>query len=367
MKHKYTQFYGFGLPLAALIAALLGATDTVFKLVCAKFAVTTLALAAPDALRRGTATVIRPKKLMGCANCAVALSLLSGAIWVALAPLLEPWLGISAAELRYWAGAAAAMTVIQCVAELFAAQSDYLSAHLAGLLGGFALAGSILALGDDPARAMACCAATGGVAVLLLLLTAIFNRKVSFAWSFSFLREAPWALFRLLLYPICCAALLSLKLVAPHLLAEPKNILLGFFSGLAVLALTRSTFRRSESESVAMFPVMLLLGIAAHFASIWAPAPFQSDFFAMLILAMLCSLWLYAPLNPKKSYMLPPVLATFIYAPAPWNLIFAIPFSILILFLNLDSFRTLLHRMGLKRIQPQKTEFDWDGFDDSDE
>ena len=314
MRRGQLRILGLGAPLAALLAAALGQGAAAMKLMCAAIAVRACSLGAPEALGRSISRLVSERKVAGTLLLALLLVGIAAGAGIFFAPVLAGALGgaLGAAEVSCWIGAGAILAALGCLEERFAGQGDGASAALTDALTGIALAMCLLSAGDDPSRARACCWAGGAVLALSGLILLVFRRREWPASSPALFRDLPVGLLRALLYPALCLAAVEWRSGAftrgaPVVPGESTVLAAGFFAGLAVMEMSRSTFRRSHFESgglkrwMAAGMLAVLVGIAAVplLAEMGLmPAQSWGDLAAaagLLLLAGGCAMALYGP------------------------------------------------------------------------
>ncbi|MGN0803061.1 MAG: hypothetical protein ACI4MF_10745 [Candidatus Faecivicinus sp.] len=307
MRRGQLRILGLGGPLAALLAAALGQSGAAMKLMCAAIAVRACSLGAPEALGRSISRLISERKVAGTLLLALGLVGIAAGAGIFFAPVLAGALGgaLGAAEVAHWIGAGAILAAVKCLEERFAGQGDAASAALTDALTGIAMAMCLLSAGDDPSRARACCWAGGAVLALSGLILLVFRRREWPAGSAALFRDLPVGLLRVLLYPALCLLAAEWRCGAPA--GESAVLAAGFFAGLAVMELGRSTFRRSHFEaggfkrwmaagmlaiSAGMAAVPLLAEAGMALALSWGELAAAAG---LVLLAGGCAMALYGP------------------------------------------------------------------------
>ena len=293
MERKRLVCYGIGVPTAALIAAVCGAESASMKLMAAGWLAELASLGAADGLRRAAGGMVSRRKLLGAWLFAMLLSALAAGLGYFVAPVLSEEL---ATELRWWFGAAAALTGLRCVVELFAAQGDLVSARLSDALAGIALAAAMLVFVDDGDRARACGCCAIGVLTLSAAIAAFFGRGERPQFTLAALRETPAAWIRGLLYPLVMlgwSALVPERTPGVEALAE----------GWLIVTLCRATFRRSPAESAGFnvgIGLAALLTGGALTALEWCGYGVPAGAFTCVWIALCCAQALYGAISPRS-------------------------------------------------------------------
>ena len=296
MERKRLVCYGIGVPAAALIAAVCGAESAAMKLMVAGWLAELVSLGAADALRRAAGGMVSRRKLLGAWLFAMLLAALTAGLGYFAAPVLGERLALGATELRWWFGAAAALTGLRCVVELFAAQGDLVSARLSDALAGIALAAAMLVFVDDADRARACGCCAIGVLTISTAIAAFFGRGERPQLTLAALRETPAAWIRGLLYPL---AMVGWSALVPESAPDAAALAAGWL----IVTLCRATFRRSPAESAGFnvgIALAALLTGGALTALEWIGSGVPASAFTCVWIALCCGAVLFGAISPRS-------------------------------------------------------------------
>ena len=321
------RLFNVGVPMAALLATMLGRGEDALAMWLAALAVPACTLGASEAFPRCAAKQLSDRKVSGALLMALGLTAIAAAalifvlgsltvvaiddaaVLTASAVRDDPTVPDIGRSASLWLTAGAFLTGLRCLEERFAAQGDRVSARVTDALTFIGLSMCLLIGGDTP---LLCAGCSGGLFALCGLLALCFRRREWPKGTLSLFRELPVGLLRLMLYPALC--LLALMLCdaadvrsggalrwafAAELLPPVDPELAAFFLGGVVLELSRSVFRRSRAEAGGFrrglsLSLLLISGLAMLLAA-------ESDgavtaFAAMLPMAAgLCAMALYGP------------------------------------------------------------------------
>lgn len=303
MKIRIAKFYGAGVPLALLLATLLGRGNAALSLFCPMLAIQLLTLGGHETFRVNAAKQISGGRITFSALIVLALTALFVAASSALAPL----------ALRQIILAAAFLCLTRLACEHAAAHADLTSALVGDTLTGILLAGSLLiadvsgvcaagVLNTGDAERISAAGLLAAVVPLLIILLVTPPKKP--AASFSYFRDVHRGLFRVALFPLVYA-LVAGQMTGFTYRAEHMGLALGLFAGSALMELSRATFRRTEMEGTAfdvlLAAVCMLFAAADTLLLLIAP-----DLFAVydpvaraVMLSAACALILYGPMKPR--------------------------------------------------------------------
>ena len=293
MHRAPARLYGFGVPLAGLIAVIFGQAPAAFSMVIAYLLISTLTLGAPDAFRCAAGKLMSTKKVMGSLIFAIALVVI--VFFGGMLALAEiPSLPIDVESAFFYMLAGCAFTAVRCLEELFASQGDPTSARMTCLITVITLSAALLIPGET---AIYCGLAGLGWLLVGSCLAMDFTKKEMPQLNGAIFREIPFALLRTLLYPaIFFGTVWLLKLDS----ADPA-LICGFFAGLILIELAKSPVRRAKDESaglkIGVSVGVLVIGLAIFALScFWYGAQLPLGVAAVL-LAGACALVMYAPLD----------------------------------------------------------------------
>jgi len=298
MRRTNLRLHGFGVELACLTAMLLGFFEAPAMIILMFMLAQTAALAVPDAFSRCAAKQMSTKKVMGSLLVAIVLAL--------AAPVGLNIYYSAIGENDLWSmlttGAIALTTIIRCFEELFASQNDSTSAVLTTALTAIGMSAAILLTGNDIFSGhTAYFAAMAAVAVISGSIALGFSRREWPRPNFAILREIPAAMGRLLLYPALCMGILLLNTRYGMKMPVWRGAVCGGLVGLILLELTKSTFRRTRSESAGLKVIVALSallgtgGLLALGCFYWATSFPLSQ--ALILAACAAALLLYAPFD----------------------------------------------------------------------
>lgn len=263
MRKTGPRWFGFAVPLACLIALILGRFESPGYLLLFYLMLTFGSLGAPDAFSRAAAKQMSTKKVTGSLIMAIVLSLITPIIlcsyYCAVGDFTRP------IDILF-TFAAALPVILRCFEEFFASQGDSTSAGITTALTTIAMTAVMLLTEDrysDEAE-LAHLITNGAVLLISGGIALGFSRREKPALNFAILKEIPAALARLLLFPAMCGGILFLNQSGARWGGYP-SLLCGMTAGMILLEMTRSTFRRSKDESAG-----LKIGVALSVLSVTA-------------------------------------------------------------------------------------------------
>lgn len=281
------RIYGWGTPLAGIIASICGQTQAALALTGSWILVNLASLCAPDALRRSAASAMSDAKigrLYFTSLMMLALLLPVGFFWLHLEEFAASML-LSGVVL----------TAVRCGQEVMEARNDFLSSTLIDILTAIGLSAALLMAGARPEPANGCLI----VSLLLEVLSLIFTLPTLFKGfrpSWTYFKELPLAFLRNLIWPICAGAIGYC--IANGTYAElPRGLTLGFVAGCLTMELTRTTFRRTPSEDSSFKIGVSLTVFAISIANFALNAPKFENIALMMLAALGCGLYAYGSLH----------------------------------------------------------------------
>lgn len=248
MRKNGPRWFGFAVPLACLVAMLIGEFEGPTFMIMMYMFLQVCSLGAPDAFSRAAAGQMSTKKVMGSLLGAIILTLIPTIIFFFTICEGVPSQLIVLLPVTL-------LVISRCFEELFASQNDPGSAAITTILTATFLGGALCLVGNhsfgDPESA-AELLATGVAAAVSGGIALGFSRRVLPVPGFAILKQVPAALGRLLLYPMLCFGLLLLNSrLGSGISGWEAEVCSGLF-GLIFLELTKSTFRRSKYESAGL-------------------------------------------------------------------------------------------------------------------
>lgn len=303
MKIRIAKFYGAGVPIALLLATLLGRGNAALALFCPMLVFQLLALGGHETFRVNAAKQMSGGRITFSALIVLVLTVLFVAASAAFAPI----------ALRQIIFAAALLCLARLACEHAAAHADLTSALVGDTLTGIILAGALLITdisgicetGMMNAGDAERISAAGMLAAALpLLITLVVTPPKKPAASFSYFRDIPRGLMRIALFPLVYA-LIAGQMTGFTYRAAHMGLALGLFAGCALMELSRATFRRTEMEGTA-FDVLLAAVCIFSAAADTLLLLLAPDIFAVfdpvaraVMLAAACALILYGPMKPR--------------------------------------------------------------------
>lgn len=290
------------IPVAMLIAALLGQPMNAARFYLCATVVSTLSLFSVRALPIAFAAQPSLRGVRGSAKCALLLQPLALA-----AALLIAWpLGLlnDASMIPFLCAGALYNTEHTFYEYLAAAGDDPGAALCQGISALLLLAGLVLTGGEGTPFRPHWIVGLSGLSALIGLVAALPTGFVKGRPNARPITSAPRATLQTLTYP----ALFMLT----RLLPLREGMVAAFFCGLILLELCRTPFRRAPSESAPMLRALLItcaaIGIAAAVAAA-SPVVYNYALFNMtyaclaVLLAALCALLLYGNIPGRGREM----------------------------------------------------------------
>lgn len=259
MRKSGPRFFGFGVPLACLVATACGLAEPALHLFLAYSMICIASLFAPEAFSRAAAKLLNLRKVTGSLLIAILLILIpASAIYLVCRPPIERLSNLMQI------GACAFLVIIRCFEELFNSQGDRTSAQITmlltaiGLSAHFLLAAAPYDYSSYP-NDIALIAVCGAILLISGLIAIGFSKKCKPQLSLAIFKEIPAAFVRTALYPALFIGIHALRIFIAWPFAretaifEQRTLLLcGFYAGMILTAIAKSTFRRTREESTGL-------------------------------------------------------------------------------------------------------------------